>query len=366
VPIHLREVEDVERVRGYRVEAGGRSYGIYRGDLHRHTDVSQDFKYDGSLIEVYRYAIDAAAFDFIAPTDHQAGWDQEFTWWQSQKLADLFHVPGAFTPIFAYERSVPYPNGHRNVFFEKRGVRTLPIPVEERDGKTGAAALYEHLRRTGGISMPHSSATDQGTDWRDNDPELEPLMEIFQGYRGSYEYQNAPRAASDQKLVIQRSGYQPLGFWWNALERGYKLGVQASSDHWSTHISYACLLATSNRREDLFDAMRQRHSYGATDNIILDFQATAGGATYIMGDVLRSATAPRLAIKAIGTGEVSQVVVVKNQQIVYTAHPGTREVDLEFVDQQFEAGEPAYYYVRVLQTDGQLAWSSPIWVEPPG
>ena len=127
-------------------------------------------------------------------------------------------------------------------------VGRVPVPDEERDGNVGAAALYAHLRETGGISMPHSSATDQGTDWRDNDPELEPLMEIFQGYRGSYEYQGAPRAASDQKLLAQRSGYQPLGFWWRALERGYKLGVQASSDHWSTHISYACLIAPLSSR----------------------------------------------------------------------------------------------------------------------
>ncbi len=365
VPIHLRESEDVARMRSYRVSAGGRSYGIYRGDLHRHTDVSQDFKYDGSLIEVYRYAIDAAAFDFIAPTDHQAGFDQEYTWWQSQKLADLFHLPGVFTPIFAYERSLPYPNGHRNVFFVERGVRTLPVPPDERDGKVGAAALYDYLRRNGGISMPHSSATDQGTDWRDNDPELEPLIEIFQGYRGSYEYEGAPRAASDQKLLAQRSGYQPLGFWWNALARGYKLGVQASSDHWSTHISYACLLAPSAGRRDLFDAMRKRHAYGATDNIVLDFQATVGGDTWIMGDVLESESAPKLAIRAIGTAEVSQVVVIKNQEIVYTAQPGTREVSLEFLDTHFVAGEPAYYYVRVLQSDGQLAWSSPIWVDAP-
>jgi hypothetical protein len=365
VPIHLREPEDVARVRAYEIEAGGERYGIYRGDLHRHTDVSQDFKYDGSLIELYRYAIDAASFDFIAPTDHQAGFDQEFTWWQGEKLADLFHLPGAFTPIFGYERSLVYPNGHRNVFFARRGTRTLPIPREEREGKTGAAKLYEYLRENDGISMPHSSATDQGTDWRDNDPELEPLMEIFQGYRGSYEYKGAPRAASDEKLLAQRSGYQPLGFWWNALEKGYKLGVQASSDHWSTHISYACLIARSGSRADLFDAMRKRHAYGATDNIVLDFQAQAGGATYIMGDALESSTAPRLRIRATGTAEVSQVVVIKNQQIVYTATPGTKVVDLDFVDQRFETGKPAYYYVRLLQIDGQLAWSSPIWVDPP-
>jgi hypothetical protein len=191
-------------------------------------------------------------------------------------------------------------------------------------------------------------------------------MEILQGYRASYEYLGAPKAASDQRLLAQRSGYQPLGYWWNALERGYKIGVQASSDHWSTHISYACLLAPTGSREDLFDAMRKRHAYAATDNIVLDFQAEAGGETYIMGDILRSQAAPRLAIRAVGTGEVSQVVVVKNQEIVYTAHPGTREVDLEFLDTRFVAGEPSYYYVRVMQTDGQMAWSSPIWVEPPG
>jgi hypothetical protein len=32
------------------------------------------------------------------------------------------------------------------------------------------------------------------------------------------------------------------------------------------------------------------------------------------------------------------------------------------VDRDFRA-EEAWYYVRVLQEDGQLAWSSPIWVE---
>ena len=48
-----------------------------------------------------------------------------------------------------------------------------------------------------------------------------------------------------------------------------------------------------------------------------------------------------------------------------TREPGTRDVSLEFLDTHFVAGEPAYYYVRLLQADGQLAWSSPIWVEPP-
>jgi uncharacterized protein DUF3604 len=361
IPVHLAETADVRAIRSHVLEAGGRRYRIYRGDMHRHTDVSQDFKYDGSLLEVYRYALDAAGFDYIAPTDHQTGFDQEFTWWQNQKLVDLFLVPGRFTPLFAYERSLPYPNGHRNVIFAHRGVRTLPIPEAERLGKTGAAQLYEYLRKNRGISMPHSSATAQGTDWRDNDPVVEPLIEIYQGYRTSYEYEGAPRAATTLNQTAQKSGWQPEGFWWKALAKGYKLGVQSSSDHWSTHISYACLITDDFSREGLLDAIRRRHSYGATDNIILDFRARSGGATYLMGDIFSAAAAPQIAVRVIGTGPIHQIDLIKNQRFVYTARPGTKEAGFEFTDQEFGAGE-SWYYVRVLQQDGQIAWSSPIWI----
>jgi hypothetical protein len=361
IPVHRTEPADVQAIRSYALEAGGRRYRIYRGDMHRHTDVSQDFKYDGSLLEVYRYALDAAGFDYIAPTDHQSGYDHEFTWWQNQKLVDLFLQPGRFTPLFGYERSLPFPNGHRNVVFAHRGVRTLPIPEDERRGQTGAAKLYEYLRENRGVSMPHSSGTAQGTDWRDNDAAVEPLIEIYQGYRTSYEYEGAPRAATTLNQTAQKSGWQPEGFWWNALAKGYRLGVQSSSDHWSTHISYACLLTDDFSREGLLDAIRRRHSYGATDNIILDFRAQSGPTTYLMGDIFTAAAAPRLIVRVIGTGPIQQIDVIKNRTFVYTARPGLKEAGFEFTDQEFGAGE-SWYYVRVLQQDGQLAWSSPIWV----
>jgi hypothetical protein len=366
IPIHTREADDVKTMRAYRLSAGGRQYSIYRGDMHRHTDVSQDFKYDGSLLEGYRYAIDAASFDYIAITDHQAGFDQEFTWWQSQILVDLFQVTGAFTPLYAYERSVPYPNGHRNVIFDHRGVRTLPIPPEELAGKTGASKLYEYLRQNNGITMPHSSASSQGTDWRDNGGELEPLIEIYQGYRTSYEYEGAPRTATSNNPQAQKSGWQPEGFWWNALAKGYKLGVQSSSDHWSTHISYACLLAEKFTREGLVDAIRKRHAYGATDNILLEFRASSGGAEHgaehIMGDIFAAAESPRFTVRVQGTGTIKQVDVIKNGKFIYTARPGEKQARFELTDREFGGAGESWYYARVLQEDGQIAWSSPMWV----
>jgi hypothetical protein len=275
---------------------------------------------------------------------------------------DLFQVAGAFTPIYAYERSVPYPNGHRNVIFDHRGVRTLPIPPSEQAGDTGAAKLYDYLRQNNGITMPHSSATAQGTDWRDNGGELEPLIEIYQGYRTSYEYEGAPRAATRNNPQVQKSGWQPEGFWWNALAKGYKLGVQSSSDHWSTHISYACLLAEKFTREGLVDAIRKRHAYGATDNIVLEFRASEGGAEHIMGDVFTAAASPRFAVKVTGTGTIKQVDVIKNGKFIYTARPGEKQARFELTDREFSPGE-SWYYTRVLQEDGQMAWSSPMWVK---
>jgi hypothetical protein len=86
---------------------------------------------------------------------------------------------------------------------------------------------------------------------------------------------------------------------WNAWAKGYKLGVQVSSDHLSTHISYACTLATDFTREGLLDAMRLRHSYGATDNIILDYQIVSGGVEHMQGSILMPGRSSK--VKVLGT-----------------------------------------------------------------
>jgi hypothetical protein len=137
--------------------------------------------------------------------------------------------------------------------------------------------------------------------------------------------------------------------------------VQSSSDHWSTHISYACLLAEKFTREGLVDAIRKRHAYGATDNIVLEFRAAAGGVDHIMGDIFTAASSPRFSVRVQGTGAIRQVDVIKNGKFIYTARPGEKQARFELTDREFGAGE-SWYYTRVMQEDGQLAWSSPMWV----
>jgi hypothetical protein len=108
--------------------------------------------------------------------------------------------------------------------------------------------------------------------------------------------------------------------------------------------------------------MKLRHSYGATDNIILDYRLQAGGKEYLQGEIVDVPGDFRLWVKVIGTGPIRQIDVVRNNAFVHTVHPVTeKEVTFTWVDNQPRPGE-SYYYVRVIQANDQMAWSSPVWV----
>lgn len=80
-----------------------------------------------------------------------------------------------------------------------------------------------------------------------------------------------------------------------------------------------------------------------------------------MGDAFTAASAPKFTIRVTGTGAIKQIDLIKNRTFIYTTRPGTKQVSLEFTDRDFGPGE-SWYYARVLQEDGQLAWSSPVWI----
>ncbi|MBI1897510.1 MAG: DUF3604 domain-containing protein [Acidobacteria bacterium] len=361
--VHADEPGDVRRIRNYRARMGESELRILRGDFHRHTEISLDGAGDGSVEDYFRYMLDAAAMDTGIVADHNAGNNDEYSWWRTEKAIDLYRIPGRYTPLFGYERSLSYPNGHRNVVFPQRGVRTLPFtPEENKGGVNSGSVVYPYLRKNHGIAMLHSLATGQGSDYRDNDPELEPLVELYQGYHASYEYEGAPRAESSQFQVSVHGGYRPLGFWWRALEKGLKLGVQASSDHIATHNSYTLIYTPGVEREEIVESMRKRHAYGATDNMIVDLRATSAGREYMMGDAFSASAAPRLSVKILGTAELQEVIIVKDSKVVYRSEPKAKEVEFTFLDQQ-AGGRESYYYVRAVQVDRNLAWSSPIWVK---
>jgi hypothetical protein len=367
----VKERDDVKRIRDYRIEVGGKKYQLLRGEFHRHTEVSWDGGADGSLEDMFRYALDAAALDWIGNGDHDNGAGREYSWWLVQKLTDAYTIKDRFTPLFCYERSVSYPHGHRNCLFVQRGVRTLPRLAEPDEKKRVAGIhaddtkmLYRYLKEFDGICAVHTSATGMGTDWRDNDPKVEPIVEIYQGDRNSYEMEEAPRAGHDpkgDKKPASLGGWQPKGFINLALAKGYRLGFESSSDHWSTHISYCVALAEKHDRAGILAALKQRHCYGATDDIIVDVRC----GDHLMGDEFKTNKAPVLKVHVIGTAAIQGIDLLRDGEIVEVLrpeNPGESVVKVEWEDPKPEPGAH-YYYLRVRQADEQLAWSSPMWID---
>jgi hypothetical protein len=360
----VSERADIERCRNQTVDYNGRKFRIIRGEYHRHTEISGDGGNDGPLEDMWRYAMDVASMDWLGCTDHDNGAGREYTWWLTQKTTEAFRIAGRFEPPFSYERSVRYPEGHRNVMFPVRGIRTLPrLPITDRDYAGHAPdtlMLYKYLHHFGGVCASHTSATGMGTDWRDNDPIVEPFVEIYQGDRQNYERPGAPRCPTAEYSI---GGWEPKGFVNLALAKGYRLAFQCSSDHLSTHISYSHVYAEDCSREGLIKAIKERHVYGSTDNIVAEFDSTVDGRKYMLGDEFTTSQAPSFRLKLVGTAPLAKITLVKDDVEIALPCDTKNEVELTWTDPNPEAGKTSYYYVRGEQTDGELVWVSPMWVK---
>jgi len=358
-------VTEEPEIRSWKLHRKGEAYEVYFGDLHRHTDISLCFPTaDGCLVDAYRYALDASRLDFLAVTDHTRDTDP-LPWWRTQKTNDLFYVKGRFAPIYGYERSNGVAGGgHRNVFFLKRdwpvfrGDAHYSWSNEKRpDNNNPDVALYPHLRGKDALTAAHtpgySRRAQRGT-WTYHDPQVEPIAEIIQTFRRDYLRPGAPqwRDARTRGKIPEEASI------WYALARGHKLGFIASSDHHSTHMSYACVWAKGPKREDIFEGLRNRRTYAATDKIVLEVRMNDA----VMGETVKAPDVPELQIRVRGTDVIEEIQVVRNRKVIASLKPGKTEVRTRVRDKNYPGGA-AYYYVRIRQKDHNMAWASPIWVK---
>jgi hypothetical protein len=364
---------------------GDTDYELYWGDFHRHTDFSNcRTPDDGCIIEHFRYALDAAGLDYLATTDHSdAGKTyHEYEWHQSQKYADMFHSPAKFLSFYAYEREQTWPYGHRNVVFIKRGgpivyisrqrylnsrwAKALPPPPEgEQNVKRGQLPpwdVWDILRRSGmrTITIEHTSAGGMGTDWgvyKQIDSKIETLVEIYQGSRNSYEGNDLPQPKVATSKPIN-FGNRSAGTYQNALKLGHKLGVFASSDHRSTNVTFGGVYVKKFNRPGVFDAADARRTIAATDKIFMEFSCNGR----MLGEIFETSDKPTMKMAVKGTAPIASVIIVRNEKNYKTFTPAnTRNFQTTFTDSKPLKGENRYY-LRIIQIDGNMGWTSPVWV----
>jgi hypothetical protein len=110
-------------------------------------------------------------------------------------------------------------------------------------------------------------------------------------------------------------------------------------------------------RDGIFDALKSRRTYAATDHIFVDFAL----GDQVMGEEAVSAGPPEFTIAAEGTAPIARIDIIKDGTFAYTTSPNARTTKFTWRDQNFKADE-SYYYVRIIQSDKNMAWASPIWV----
>ncbi len=140
-------------------------YQLVWGDLHRHTDISEDGGIlDGSLLDTMRYAHDAAGLDFIGITDHSRYLPRRYNQWRLQQVADLFYAPGVFSPLHAYERSQYSPWGHRNIVHLNRDYTVVSgILRYRRHGCQSGRALCGSARKKSHFHPAHDGMGEQAS-----------------------------------------------------------------------------------------------------------------------------------------------------------------------------------------------------------
>jgi hypothetical protein len=355
----------------------GKTYHLLMGDAHRHTDIRGHSGVDGSVLDTYRYAMDAAQLDWLGTSDHNivtSNWPdglRDYQWWYVQKTADLMSHPPVFIGVYSYEHSLGAPSGHRNMLFLKRGAPLRVVDRANRKDDNLPPNLWEWVKGNvfqqpgqklvivphtfGEVSQPIGSFL-----W--DTPPFDCLLEIYQGARSSYEAWQLPVGEKRGNSQVTEKGH----FAQDALARGNRYGFVSFSDHGSTHNSWACVWAPKEDREGLFDGMLARRTYAGSDEIIV--KATADGR--MVGEEFSATAAkpPRIEAQIDAPNTILRVDVVKDGKYVYTTRPNSRSTTVRFQDTDAKPGK-TYYYLRVFQTDTEnpegdpeAAWTSPWFV----
>ncbi len=362
-----------------KVRYKGTEYHVLFGCLHEHTEGSYCWPAgtDGTLHDDYRFALFSEGLDFMGITDHSSMLGEPY-WRKSLRLADFYNegehyiaipsVEWTKTPPHGYTE-IPRGVGHRNVIFSstaeaKKFIRNKnQIYSEQNPEASDAEKLWQLIRKKNidCIAIPHHIAnTTHPMDWEVRDEKIEPVIELFQ-CRGNSEYPSCPRVnnQSRDQAIDNPKAYADYAL----REKGYKIGFIASGDHNGIGVGAAVVLAKEKTREGLLEALRARRCYATTgDKILLDFKVNDS----LMGETIPRNNTPKISIDVKGAGSIKVVEILRKSRVVKTFEVPSGKDRFSVLYTDTDAAKEAgvlYYYARVTQENGQIAWSSPVWLE---
>ena len=349
------------------------SFRLFWGDLHVHTFLSDGLREPEEALE---YAKEVNRDDFCAITDHSFLTDEGW-----EKLCEAnrkYNKDGEFVTFPAYEFAIG--SIHRNVYFLREEI-LIRAEGEEKiameylkgfdssDEKTrypsveSVRELFSLLNPWNSMVIPHIHLMD----WENHNPKLERLVEIYSCW-GNREFSGCKYSAVDEHRVKDTVQY--------ALSQGLKLGFVGGSDghggrpgkdFWlrvrgARMGGITGIYAKELTRESLWESLKARRCYATTgERIIIKF--TLNG--HMMGEEVKVEKERIFTVEVYGTEKISKVEIIKNNLSVYQDFPKEEQCKFTWEDRT-PPQEGDYYYIRVEQEDGNMAWSSPIWIREGG
>ncbi|MGH9721851.1 MAG: DUF3604 domain-containing protein [Bryobacteraceae bacterium] len=345
---------------------------LYWGDIHTHTMYSDG---RGSPAETYDFGRRIAALDFAAVTDHSFI-TTDAMWRDIQETTNKFYQPGQYVTFLGYEWSgMTDVGGDHNVYttetsmpiircysyFNYENLRMYRGPdrganhVEDLFRMLGQRFRNENI-----LVIPHYGGR-QGNPAFHN-PQLQRQIEIFSDHRRSEDWVNQflrnGRRVGIMASTDNHAGNAGYGVRRNEVVRGEEGAVFSRTSPAERGTSLIAAYADALTREGIFQAMYHRQTYATTGSrIILRFEVDGAP----MGSEIRASRRPRITASAEGTAPIRTFRIVKNGRIIHAVEPASSTATIEYVDTSDDYSK-AFYYVDLVQTDGEKAISSPVWV----
>ena len=294
---------------------------VFYGDLHQHT-----YLHDGRGVyeELYLYARRVGLLDFGSITPHHMpmsvsgplyyldGYQRQVDNWPDLVRANKT-MKGwkEFVPILGYEYSVgTAAGGHHNVIFrEDEAPTTMALDPASVRAPVGEMMKILERGRSPAIVIPHIGGGPP--DWEHpTDPRMERMFEVA-SVHGVFE-----------------ESYQ------KHLEAGVRLAATASGDVHTTSFGSAypgLIYITTNpltgvyahgkSREDIWDGMYQRQTFGVTGNTRILMHLDVNGEPMGGELALGHHQAARIRARVSGTAPLVRLDVLKNSRVIHSVTP---------------------------------------------
>lgn len=356
-------------------------WGILHGESER-------IKAGESIEALLRHIRDDKALQFFATSCFESEEETSNDEWKSisSQIAE-FNEEDRFVAIQGFQwQGEPGEEGLRHFIYAKD---SKPI-LRRKDSKNNSLKkIYKTNNPKEMIAIPSfTMAKETCYNFNDFNPEFERIVEIYNAWGSS---ECTAKEGNERPISGPRSGASETaeGSIIKALNAGHRFGFvaggyddrncfsklpEAGQTQYSPGLT--AILSKEHNRSSMVEALQAKSCYATTgERIILGLQIAGQG----MGSELDTKTKPGLEFNrhitgyAIGTSPIQEALLIRNGKPLRSLDIKEGKCEIEFDDMEplsqvaiesnADRSPFVYYYLRIKQEDGHIAWSSPIWVD---